>query len=184
METTTMSSEADIKRALVADFDNGFTELVSQYQPGIYSGARRLTRHPQDAQDIAQDTFVRAYSALSRYEPQRILDLKVRAYLWTIALNLCRNRATRRVPELPILEHDAPVEGVTTPIDEAAWSRRLANLNTNQREAVVMRHVLDLPINDISDATGRPSGTVKADISRGLERLRTTIEAEAHHDRS
>ena len=179
-----MPTEAHIRHALVADFDNGFTELVSEYQPGIYSGARRLTRHAHDAQDIAQDTFVRAYHALSQFDAERILDLKVRSYLWTIALNLCRNRATRRVPEVPIRDHEASVQDVSTSIDEAAWSRRLANLNTNQREAVVMRHVLDMPVTEIVEATGRPSGTVKADISRGLERLRTTIEAEEHHDRS
>ena len=179
-----MPSEAQIAQALIADFDNGFTELVSEYQPGIYSGARRLTRHSHDAQDIAQDTFVRAYSALSGFDSERILELKMRAYLWTIALNLCRNRATRRVPEVSILDHEAAVEDVTLSLDEAAWTRRLDALNSRQREAVVMRHVLDMPIAEISEATGRPSGTVKADVSRGLERLRTTIEAEAHHDRS
>lgn len=179
-----MPTEARITRALVENFDNGFTELVAEYQPGIYSGARRLTRHAHDAQDIAQDTFVRAYSALSGFDSKRILDLKVRAYLWTIALNLCRNRATRGVPEVPILEHDAATRDPETSVDEAMWGRRLATLNAHQREAVVMRHVLDMPITEISEATGRPSGTVKADISRGLNRLRTTIEAEAHHDRS
>jgi RNA polymerase sigma factor (sigma-70 family) len=179
-----MPTEAQIAKALVENFDNGFTKLVAEYQPGIYSGARRLTRHTHDAQDIAQDTFVRAYSALSGFESQRILDLKVRAYLWTIALNLCRNRATRRVPEVPILEHDAARRDPETSVDEALWGRRLDALNAHQREAVVMRHVLDMPIVEISEATGRPSGTVKADISRGLDRLRTTIKAEAHHDRS
>jgi RNA polymerase sigma factor (sigma-70 family) len=183
METTTMPTEAHIRDALIADFDTGFTELVSEYQPGIYSGARRLTRHPHDAQDIAQDTFVRAYSAMSGFDTERILDLKVRSYLWTIALNLCRNRASRRVPEVPILERETAVEDVATSIDEVAWRRRLTNLNSHQREAIVMRPVLDMPIAEISEVTGRPSGTVKADISRGLERLRTTIEAEEHHDR-
>lgn len=179
-----MSGEAQIARALIANFDNGFTDLVSEYQPGIYSGARRLTRHTHDAQDIAQDTFVRAYSALSGFDAERLASLKIRAYLWTIALNLCRNRATRRVPEVPIRDHETAIEDVTSSLDEAAWTRRLEGLNTNQREAVVMRHVLDMPIAEISEATGRPSGTVKADVSRGLERLRTTIEAETHHDRS
>ena len=179
-----MPTEAQIKKALVENFDNGFTELVSEYQPGIYSGARRLTRHAHDAQDIAQDTFVRAYSAMSKFDSERILDLKVRAYLWTIALNLCRNRATRRVPELSILEHETAVEDASPSLDEAVWSRRLETLNTHQREAVVMRHILDMPIAEITQVTGRPSGTVKADIARGLDRLRATIEAEAHHDRS
>ena len=179
-----MPTEAQIKKALATDFDNGFTAVVSEYQQGIYSGARRLTRHQHDAQDIAQDTFVRAYSALSGFTPERLSDLKVRAYLWTIALNLCRNLATRRVPELSIFEHDAAVEDAAECVDERMWSRRFDTLNTNQREAVVMRHVLDMPIAEISEATGRPPGTVKADISRGLDRLRTTIEAEAHHERN
>jgi RNA polymerase sigma-70 factor (ECF subfamily) len=64
------------------------------------------------------------------------------------------------------------------PPDTAAWDVRLSALPTNQRRAVVLRHVVGMGIAEIAEATGRPQGTVKADIHRGLEKLRKTMEQE------
>jgi RNA polymerase sigma-70 factor (ECF subfamily) len=64
------------------------------------------------------------------------------------------------------------------PIDGTAWDRRLSILSRHQRTAVVLRHVVGMGIDDIAAATGRPSGTVKADIHRGLARLRQAMEEE------
>ena len=182
METNTEQREADIARALIDDFDAGFTLLVRAYQPGIFSGARRLTGRTEDAKDVAQDTFVRAYRALSGYDEDRITSMRLAPWLWTIALNLCRTRSRRAKPEVALVDTDAPT-GPPTALDDAAWDRRLSGLNRHQRNAVVMRHVLDMPIPDIARATDRPEGTVKADISRGLDRLRSTIRAEELHER-
>jgi len=180
MDTLTVASEDRIKDALTTDFDNGFTALVREYQPGIHQGATRLTKSREDAQDVAQDTFVRAYSALKAYDADRIQQLKVRPWLWTIALNLCRNRWRRGGTETTLLDHDnAASDGAS--FDDLAWRRRLAGLSANQRNAVVMRHVLDMPISEIAEILGRPEGTVKADISRGLDKLRNTMEAEEHN---
>jgi RNA polymerase sigma-70 factor (ECF subfamily) len=180
MDTITVAVEEHIKDALVSDFDNGFTALVKEYQPGIHRGATRLTRSPEDARDVAQDTFVRAYSALKTYDPDRIHQLKMRPWLWTITLNLCRNRWRKGGAETSLLDHDDPTSDGES-FDDIAWRRRLEGLNANQRNAVVMRHVLDMPISEIATVTSRPEGTVKADISRGLDRLRTTMEAENHN---
>ena len=182
METNTKRREADITQALIEDFDAGFTQLVRTYQPGIYSGARRLTGRTEDAKDVAQDTFVRAYRALSGYDEERIASMRMAPWLWTIALNLCRTRSRRTKAEVALAETDAPTEAPTA-LDDAAWDRRLSGLSQHQRNAVVMRHVLDMPIADIAQATERPEGTVKADISRGLDRLRSAIRAEELNDR-
>jgi RNA polymerase sigma-70 factor (ECF subfamily) len=179
METRTIAGEAEIKRMLTSDFDNGFSHLVRTYQPDIYRGARRLTHRTHDAQDVAQDTFVRAYAALLRFDQERIEALSVRPWLWTIALNLCRNRASRSKPESQLLDHDRAESTDDGVFDDIEWNRRFATLNSHQRNAVVMRHVLDMPIAEIASATGRPEGTIKADVSRGLERLRMTMHAEA-----
>ena len=64
------------------------------------------------------------------------------------------------------------------PPDTAAWDARFAELPTNQRRAVVLRHVVGMGIAEIAEATGRPEGTVKADIHRGLGRLRKVMEQE------
>lgn len=70
--------------------------------------------------------------------------------------------------------------GATEPevVDSQAWDRRFSRLTNNQRIAVVLRHIVGLGIGEIAEATGRPEGTVKADIHRGLARLRTVMEEE------
>jgi RNA polymerase sigma-70 factor (ECF subfamily) len=178
MKARDTSDDAEIQRTLISDRDLGFTMLVRRFQPGIYSGARRLTRRHEDAEEVAQDTFLRAYRALDGYDDTRIAALRVQGWLWTIALNLCRDRAAKPSKEVSGLIEAPNVGTDAMLIDATSWNRRLSRLSTDQRNAVVLRHVVDLPIPDIAAATGRPEGTVKADISRGLERLRVGIERE------
>jgi RNA polymerase sigma-70 factor (ECF subfamily) len=178
MTTMTMPDQSEICKALLEDLDAGFTRMVVTYQPGVYSGAYRLTRHHEDAQEVAQDTFVRAYRALERYDADQIATLQIRPWLWTIALNLCRNRATRSKPTSSLPSQDFIEIVDEEPFDHGEWNARLANLPGPQRTAVVLRHVVDLPIAEIVAATGRPEGTIKTDISRGLTRLRRILEQE------
>ena len=167
-----------IKDAILRDLDTGFTHLVVAYQPGIYSGALRLTGTREDAEDVAQDTFLRAYRALEGYDATRIGDMRFRPWLWTIALNLCRTRASRGRPTIALTEDHLAPSIDPGPIDDSAWNAWLAELPRTQRTAVILRHVLDLPIAEIAEVTHRPAGTVKADVSRGLARLRTRIDQE------
>jgi RNA polymerase sigma factor (sigma-70 family) len=177
MQARTPRTDAAIVAAIRADLDRGFTDLVRAHQPGIYAGAHRLTGSRTAAEEIAQDTFMRAYKALDGYHDDRIAELSLSPWLWTIALNLCRNRARRTRPTDPLPATETGVVDVE-PLDDAAWSRRLAVLPESQRTAVVLRYVLDLSVNDVAAVTERPVGTAKADISRGIARLRATIEAE------
>lgn len=167
----------DICRRLAGDLDRAFPDLVSLLRDDVYSGLRRL--HPNDAEDLTQETFIRAYRALRDYERQRIEDLHLRGWIWTIALNLGRNHARDRGrrPKPVILEDIHAVED-PEPVDEVAWDARLAQLPFSQRTAVVLRHIVGLTYEEIASATGRPQGTVKTDVHRGLQRLRTILEAE------
>ena len=178
MKARDASSDSEIRRNLIADRDIGFTMLVRRYQPGIYSGARRLTHRHEDAEEVAQDTFLRAYRALNKYGDERIGDLHLQGWLWTIALNLCRTRAARPTQEMPGLSEKSDGDTDMTPVDYEAWNGLLDRLSDDQRTAVLLRHVVDLPIADIAAATGRPEGTIKTDISRGLARLRRAIKRE------
>ncbi len=173
---TSPTPDETIKAAMRRDLDSGFTQLVVTYQPGIYSGALRLTGTREDAEDVAQDTFLRAYRALDGYDTTRIGDMRFRPWLWTIALNLCRTRATRGRPTVALTDDHLTPTIDRGPIDDSAWNTWLDELPKIQRTAVILRHVLDLPITEIAEITRRPEGTVKADISRGLARLRSRID--------
>ncbi len=172
---------------LANNLEGSFPELIRTHQDGIYSGVRRLAPGSADAEDITQETFVRAYRALQGYEADRIRRLKLKAWLWTIALNLCRNaaRSRSRRPKTVALDpgHDSPspdsVEGdALVSVGELVWQARLDMLPSRQRTAVVLRHVVDLSYPDIAATLKRPEGSVKSDVHRGLERLRAIIETE------
>jgi RNA polymerase sigma factor (sigma-70 family) len=174
-------------RALARDLDRAFPGLVVEFQDGIYSGVRRLVPTAADAEDITQETFVRAYRALAGYPEERIRDLRPAAWLWTIALNLCRNAArarSRRPAGSPLESAPEPAdladtaEAAVQAVTDEKWRMRLGTLTESQRTAVVLRHVVGLPYADIAAALERPVGTVKADVHRGLSRLRASIASE------
>jgi RNA polymerase sigma-70 factor (ECF subfamily) len=182
---TTMISDPLATR-LADDLDGTFPEVVKQLGSGLFSGALRMLGNAHDAEEIAQDAFVRAYRALQGYPAERIRELRLRGWLWTIAANLCRNRlrARARRPAGSLAGIDPPErepgpEGAVT----SAESQRelvglLLDLPWEMRTAVVLKHVVGLSYAEISDALDRPSGTVRSDVSRGLSRLRTLLEEE------
>jgi RNA polymerase sigma-70 factor (ECF subfamily) len=184
--------------ALAADLDAAFERLVLAHQDRLYSIAVRLLGDPRDAEEVAQDALVRAYRAIATYEPPRIRALELRPWLATIVVNLCRNRARRRTATLVRLDPDAgPQErGVVTdlpsrdPADspsdrtdrrEAArrWAAMLATLPDRYRYPVVLRHVDGLSYDEMAEVLGRPEGTLKAQVHRGLAQLRTAAERAA-----
>jgi RNA polymerase sigma-70 factor, ECF subfamily len=179
-------TETDIRlpivTALAEDLDTGFVALFDGYRNVVFSAALRLCGRWADAEDLTAEAFLRAYRALAGYEPQRIATLQPRPWLMTILANLWRNTArsaARHPPPAPL--DDAP-EAVDPgePTERAAerseTGRELAGLlgelPEEQRLAVVLRHVADLPIAEIASVLGAPEGTVKSHISRGLKRLR------------
>lgn len=164
--------------------DRVFERMVADHQDRIYALAFALTGNRHDAEDVAQDTFIRAYKALATYSPERIRDLKQKAWLHRIAVNVVRNRVRGIRPRLVELNGSEP-DHATGPeedvlrrseIDELAT--RVACLPARYREAVVLRHVQDLSYAEVAEALGQPVGTVKANVHRGLKILRGENDAD------
>lgn len=180
--TTTLDQ---LPNRLSVDRDGAFPDLVRTLQDGVYSGALQFTRNRQDAEDVTQETFVRVYRAIESYDKDRIRDLQLRSWVWTIALNVCRNRArtVNRHPETALVDErvdrtaDTAGEAAAN-IDLGAWRLRLASLTGPQRTAVVLHHVVGLPYGEIAESTGRSESTIRSDVRRGLARLRTLLEEE------
>ena len=134
-----------------------------------------------DAEDIAAETFLRAYRALKKMEIEDLRQLKVSGWVWTIAINLCRNaaRSRGRKPTVRLADSWSPTELRPGPEAETLGNESvamlLAELPWAQRTAIVLRHLADLSYPDIAVATGRPEGTIKADVHRGLKTLRNSL---------
>src|SRR5881296_106400 len=91
--------------------DRVFERLVRDNQDRIYAVSLALTGNRHDAEEVAQDTFLRAYKALMTYPPDRIRDLKQKAWLHRIAVNVVRNRVRGARPRLVELNGSEPAAG-------------------------------------------------------------------------
>lgn len=170
--------------ALVDDLDSGFAALVTEHADVVHAVARRSLDRAAlaDAEDLAAEAFLRAYRALRGYDAERIRGLALRPWLLTIVVNLARNQrrdaarrpATDAVDAPP--ERPSPGPGVEEVVENAALGDRLAvllaDLPEAQRTAVVLRHVVDLPVDEIAAVLGCAAGTARSHVSRGLAALR------------
>jgi RNA polymerase sigma factor (sigma-70 family) len=182
---------AECPRRLADDLDRAFPEFLAHHQDLVYGIALRSTKRPADAEELAQDAFVRAYRALVGYDTQRIRELRPKGWLAAIANNLARNRARRRLPSTADLEGLAEIRADEAPGPEsmaerreaaAVWHDRLARLPARYQRAVELRHVSGLSYPELAEALDRPVGTVKSDVHRGVRLLREALAEEARHD--
>lgn len=155
-----------------------FERMVHEHQNRVFALSFALTGNRHDAEEVAQDTFLRAYRALVTYPPERVRDLKQKAWLNRIALNVVRNRVRGVKPRLVELngsEPDmsvGPEEDAMLKAEMAELAARVAALPPRYREAVVLRHVQELSYEEAAVALGQPVGTVKSNVHRGLQMLR------------
>ena len=180
--------DAQLVLRLAEDLDTSFETLVRAHVDRCHAIALRSLGNPHDAEEVAQDALVRAYRALATYEPERIRDMRLRPWLATIVINLCRNRARRHpvasTSLAPLL--DAGWEPVADEALEPAamtqeaarrerMSALLAALPERYRLPIVLRHVDDLSYAELAEVLGRSEGTLKAQVHRGLALLRASM---------
>jgi RNA polymerase sigma factor (sigma-70 family) len=165
---------------------------VRRYQRQVYSVLLRVVRRPEDAEDLAQETFVRMFRALDRYDPERPFT----AWLFTIATRLgIDHLRRRRVQTLSLtvtepgstedrtIDVEDPGPGPEELASHAEEERRtkdlIDSLPEHYRIVVVLRHQQDLSYEEIAEALNLPLGTVKARIHRARALLKDRIEGSA-----
>lgn len=186
----TRDDDAALCADLAAELDGGFERLVAAYQHRLYAFALRLTGSSRDAEEAAQDAFVRAYGALGGYSRERILALALRPWLYQVTLNLVRNQArarSRRPREAPLAAEMVgldPRDPTPGPEDAALLTesqrrvaRLLATLPARYRAPLALRYVADLTYEETAAALVVPVGTVKTNVHRGIALLRSSLSA-------
>ena len=187
MEDLSRPADAILVRQLAADLDAAFPALVADQQDRLFTIAVRVLGNRSDAEEAAQDAFVRAYRALAGYPSERIHELRLRPWLTTIVLNVCRNRTRVRRVATTELAFEPAAEPATDPFATRhardVWATLLSTLPLAQRTAIVLRHVDGLSYAEMAEALGRPEGTLKAQVHRGLAALQTAFVASQRRER-
>jgi RNA polymerase sigma-70 factor (ECF subfamily) len=166
---------------------DSFNQLILRWERPIYALAYRVIGREEDARDVCQETFLRAFRALPGFKGQA----KFSSWLYRIALNLCRDwiRRQRRAPLVQVPEGVDPAElaAEREPAEsiEDLVSRRelsaiveeaMALLPDEQRTAIVLKEYHGMTFQEIADLQGCPLSTVKTRLYQGLSVLRRHLE--------
>jgi RNA polymerase sigma-70 factor (ECF subfamily) len=181
----TSTDEELVARSIAGDADS-FNQLVQRWERPIFALAYRTIGREEDARDVCQETFLRAFRALPGFRGQA----KFSSWLYRIALNLCRDwvRRERRTgfvqpPEdvdlMELLAADAPTESIEDLVarnDQVrVIERAMARLSEDQRMAIILKEYHGLTFQEIADLAGCPLSTVKTRLYQGLALLRREL---------
>lgn len=188
----TSTDEELVARSIRGDTDS-FNQLILRWERPIYALAYRTIGREEDARDVCQETFLRAFRALPRFRGQA----KFSSWLYRIALNLCRDwiRRERRVgfvqpPEdgdlMDLVAADHPTESIEDLVarrDQVrAVERAMTRLPEEQRTAIVLKEYHGLTFQEIADLMGCPLRTVKTRLYQGLSVLRRELHETAERE--
>jgi RNA polymerase sigma-70 factor (ECF subfamily) len=169
--------------ALAAGDHEAWERLVVQETPAVFRTCFRILGRVEEAEDAAQETFLAAYRGIGSFRG----DMVPRVWLIRIATRESWRRAarSRRLPRVSTsLQDDVShqVADISDPLGETLSGEErdlvraaVARLPDPYREVVTLRYLGELSVADIASVTKRPEGTVKAQLHRGLERLRREI---------
>ena len=182
----TWSDEELVTRSIGGDADS-FNQLVLRWERPIYALAYRVIGREEDARDVCQETFLRAFRALNGFRGQA----KFSSWLYRIALNLCRDwiRRQRRAPvsQLPedadaieMASETGPVESIEDLVARRELSaiveEAMSELSEEQRTAIILKEYHGMTFQEIADMQGCPLSTVKTRLYQGLSLLRRRLE--------
>ena len=167
-----------------------FDRIVDDFQRRLYGFALRMTGNREDAEEIVQDAFVRAYRALGKMSDEQRSELRLQPWLYTITLNVTRNRLRSKRPTNVALDALADpdallrdsVEGPARPetiveqnAEVALVEKALLQLPMHLRAAATLRFIEGRSHPEIAEILHQPIGTVKSHVHRAVRILRRIL---------
>jgi RNA polymerase sigma-70 factor, ECF subfamily len=183
----TVTDEELVARSIAGD-NESFNQLILRWERPIYALAYRQIGREDDARDVVQEAFLRAFRALPGFKGQA----KFSSWLYRITLNLCRDwmRRERRAPFVQAPEgvdvdelvgsEPSRAESIETVVTRKDLSRHVASAMTvlpeEQRSAIILKEYHGLTFQEIAELQGCPLSTVKTRLYQGLSVLRRELE--------
>jgi RNA polymerase sigma-70 factor (ECF subfamily) len=173
-------SDEELVRTCVAGDRAAFDVLVARHQRQVYRLCYRFVGNHEDASELAQDAFVRAYRALRKFEQ----TAKFTTWLHRISVNVCLNRLALKTPKHASLKNEdampAPGESADAAVlrEERAAKVRAAitRLPAKQRATLILRAYHEMPHDEIAKILGNSVGAVKANFFHALANLRKLLD--------
>lgn len=174
--------DAELVRLAQSGSREAFDEIVRRHQRHVYQLCYRFVGNHEDASDLAQDVFVRAFKALKGFKG----DSALATWLYRIGVNVCLNRKalkTLPIEPMPLLEPaDTGLESADAAVARLERARQvraaIAQLPRKQRATLILRAYHDLPHDEIAKILGSSVGAVKANFFHALANLKKVLTGE------
>lgn len=174
-----MSEEADAARVreCLAGNPQAFAPLVEQYERPVFNVAVRMLRNPEDARDVAQTVFLKAYQNLSSYDPR----FKFYSWIYRMAINesldilRVRGRSAGPVDEQFPADDAGPTELLGTDQLRGVVLDAVQKLNPEHRAVIVLRYFVDRSYEDMAQILGIEAGTVKSRLYEARQQLKERL---------
>lgn len=161
-----------------------FEVLIADHHDEIFRYLWRLLAHAQEAEDLTQEVFMRAYRAYDRLRP----DSNIRAWLYKIATN-CAYTTLKHAKHDPLPLIDEAPDGRLQPHQQVSHDETLAEIQgaietlpSKQRAALIMRYLHELDYAEIADALNCSEDSARANVYQALRRLRHDLTGETQHE--
>ena len=183
-EALTDLDEAALVHACLAGRPGAFDLIVERHRRSVYQICYRFTGNHEDASDLSQDVFIRAYRGLKTFRGQSSLA----TWLYRIGVNVCLNRASAKTLRTEPIEegrhldagHESPVDHILAGERAARVRHAIARLPRKPRATLILRMYRDLPHQQIAEILGSSVGAVKANLFHALVSLKKLLlESEA-----
>ena len=182
---TTLEQDQALVEAVLSGEAGAFERLVRMYQKLCWHVVYRMVKHPQDAQDLCQEAFLRVHQYMHQYRNESAL----KSWIAQVAYSVAKRHLERK--RIPIAEPSVDVEG-ETPLDRVSDDFDLENaciegqsashlheaidcLPPLQRTILTLYHLDEMPIGEIATITGLAAGTIKSHLFRSRKQLRDTL---------
>ncbi len=175
-------SDAELVRVCLQGDTTAFDQLVERYRDRVFSLAFRILGDSDWAQDLMQESFLRAYTRLAMYDPRQSFA----TWLLCITARLCLNARRDRHTEQQRMERALKAMPPTLTIEEQLYERErhrtlqrlILRLPIQQRTALLLHYYEEFPLQQVAEVMGVPIGTVKTWLYRARENLRQWMEDE------
>ncbi|QAY67906.1 RNA polymerase sigma factor SigW [Paenibacillus protaetiae] len=181
--------EARLAKLALKGDQRAFAELVDLYQDKLFHMAYRMLNNRQEAEDVVQDTFLRVYKNLDKYDE----GLKFSTWIYRIATNLCIDRLRKRKPSYSLDAESSEHEGLDgysmipsdnrTPESEVLLTetqkivhQAIESLPPKYKTIMMLRYIQDMSLQEIGEVLDMPVTTIKTRVHRGREFLRKKLE--------
>jgi RNA polymerase sigma-70 factor (ECF subfamily) len=181
--TETVPYRTEVRAARRGD-RSAFETLVRSVQRSVYGLCLRLLRTEAEAAEVAQETFLRAYQHLGRYDESKPFDLWVLAIARNLCLDLLRRRSRVRTQDVDEMHDSLPSgersqeEGVIAAEEHRSLESALSTLGTDDREVLALYYVQKRTTKEIALVMGVAPGTIMARLFRAREKLRRQMTTE------